>query len=143
MPKTGVAVQMAREFHARGVILLAPYMSIARQAQMTFPFFSAWFLVKDRYDSFNMITDLRIPILMANGGKDDVIPPPEGRQLYALANEPKQFAFIPEAGYTDILQTDLPTGVCNGLAAEPPSAHKVFGPQCKLEDDPRNGHAGR
>ena len=98
---------MAREFHARGIILPAPYMSIAKQAQMTFPFFPAWFLVKDRYENFNKITDLHIPILMANGGKDHVIPTSEGRQLYAIANQPKQFAFIPEAGHTDLFQSEF------------------------------------
>jgi len=102
---TGVAVQMAREFHARGVILLAPYMSVAKQAQLTFPFFPAGFLVKDRYENFSKIPDLHVTILMANGGRDEVIPPSQGRQLFALANEPKQFAFIPEAGHTDLFQS--------------------------------------
>lgn len=102
---TGVAVQMAREFHARGLILLAPYMSIAKQAEMTFPFFPAELLVKDRYENCKKIPDLHIPILMANGGRDDVIPPLQGRQLFALANEPKQFAFIPEAGHADLFQS--------------------------------------
>jgi fermentation-respiration switch protein FrsA (DUF1100 family) len=104
---TGVAVQMAHEFHARGLILLAPYMSVAKQAQMTFPFFPAGLLVKDRYENFRKIPDLHIPILMANGGRDEVIPPSQGSQLFALANEPKQFAFIPEAGHSDLFQSEF------------------------------------
>jgi uncharacterized protein len=96
-----------RELHARGLILLAPYMSIAKQAQMTFPFFPAEFLVKDRYESFKKMSDLHIPVLMANGGRDEVIPPSQGRQLFALANQPKQFAFIPEAGHTDLFQSEF------------------------------------
>ncbi len=104
---TGVAVQMAREFHARGVILLAPYMSVAKQAQMAFPFFPAEFLARDRYEIFKKIPELNIPILMANGGRDDVIPPSQGRQRFALANEPRQFVFIPEAGHADMFRSEF------------------------------------
>ena len=38
---TGVAVQMAGEFHVGGVMLLAPYLSIAEMAQENFPYLPA------------------------------------------------------------------------------------------------------
>jgi len=36
---TGVAVQMASEYHVAGVMLLAPYLSIPKMAQVDFPFY--------------------------------------------------------------------------------------------------------
>jgi len=104
---TGVAVQMASEFHVHGLILLAPYMSIAKMAQIRFPIFPAEYLVKDRYESFKKIPNLHLPILMANGGKDMIIPPSQGQQLFALANEPKQFLFVPEAGHVDLFDSNF------------------------------------
>ena len=102
---TGVAVQMAGEFHVRGLILLAPYLSIAKMAQIRFPLFPAEYLAIDRYENFRKIGDLHVPVLIASGGKDTVVPPSQGKQLFALANEPKQFVFIPEAGHSDIFQS--------------------------------------
>ena len=102
---TGVAVQMAREFGVRGLILLAPYLSIAKMAQIRFLIFPAQYLVKDRFDNFKKITNLYVPVLMANGGRDRVIPPSQGRELFALANEPKQFLFMPEAGHNDLFNS--------------------------------------
>jgi uncharacterized protein len=78
---TGVAVQMASEFHVRGLILLAPYMSIAKMAQIRFPIFPAD-LAKDRFDSFKKIPRLYLPILMANGGRDMIIPPSQGSAAF-------------------------------------------------------------
>jgi len=104
---TGVVVQMASEFHVRGLILLAPYLSMAKVAQIRFPIFPAAYLTKDRYENFKKISDIHVPILMANGGKDAVIPPSQGRELFALANEPKRFAFIPEAGHNDLFDSEF------------------------------------
>ncbi len=49
---TGVATQMAEEFNVGGLILLAPYLSIAKMAQIKFPVFPAGFIVFDRFDNF-------------------------------------------------------------------------------------------
>lgn len=104
---TGVATQMATEFHVRGVILLAPYMSIAKMAQVRFPIFPSEYMTKDRFESFKKIPNVHVPILMANGGRDAVIPPSQGRQLFALANEPKQFLFVPDGGHNDMFETQF------------------------------------
>ena len=104
---TGVAVQMAKEFHVRGLILFAPYLSIAKVAQIHFPIFPADYLTKDRYENFGKISDIHMPVLMANGDRDTVIPPSQGKQLFALANEPKQFISVPEAGHNDLFESSL------------------------------------
>src|SRR5271157_5364603 len=84
---TGVAVQMAGEFQVGGVILLAPYLSIAKMAQVEFPYFPAEYLALDRYESDKKIGKIHVPLLIVNGAKDQLIPPSQGKQLYALANE--------------------------------------------------------
>jgi fermentation-respiration switch protein FrsA (DUF1100 family) len=98
---------MAKEFHVHGLILLAPYLSIPKMAQIRFPIFPAEYLAKDRYDNFLKIPNLHIPIMIANGGQDTVIPPSHGKQLFELAHEPKHYVFIPEAGHNDLFDSEV------------------------------------
>jgi hypothetical protein len=98
---TGVAVQMAEEFHVGGVVLLAPYTSIAEMAQVEYPYLPAKVLARDRFENEKKIRNIHAPVLIVNGTEDRVIPPSQGRQLYDLANEPKEFHSIPGRGHND------------------------------------------
>jgi len=99
---TGVAAQMATEFHAGGMILLSPYRSIPEVAKSHFWFLPVDLLMKDRFDTAAKIKSIAVPLLIANGGQDGVIPPAQGRDLFAMANEPKQFYFSASAGHNDM-----------------------------------------
>lgn len=105
---TGVAVEMAAEFHPAGVMLLAPYLSIPKVAQAQYPFLPASLLALDRFDSEEKIHSVHAPLLIANGTEDEVIPPEEGRRLYALGNEPKEFDAIPDRGHNDAFDDFAP-----------------------------------
>ena len=98
---TGVAVQMAEEFHVRGVVLLAPYSSIPEIVQIAYPYLPAKYLARDRYENVKKIRNIHAPVLIVNGANDEVIPSSQGRQLYDLANEPKEFHSISGRGHND------------------------------------------
>jgi hypothetical protein len=98
---TGVAVQMAEEFHVGGVMLLAPYLSIPKMAQVEYPYIPSEYLVLDRFENDKKIGKLHVPLIIANGANDQVIPPSEGRELYALANKPRQFYSLPDRGHNN------------------------------------------
>lgn len=104
---TGVATQMATEFHAGGLILLAPYLSMAKMAQLRFPIFPSAYLTKDRFDNENKIATIHMPLLIVNGDQDKVIPPTQGKSLFAMANEPKQFTSLASSGHNDLFESDL------------------------------------
>ncbi|MGH9563949.1 MAG: alpha/beta hydrolase [Terracidiphilus sp.] len=108
---TGVAVEMATEFHPDGVMLLAPYLSIPKAAQAQYPFLPASLLALDRYDSEKKIGSVHVPVLIANGAQDGVIPPSQGRKLYALANEPKEFHSLPGRGHNDAFDVFVPVSL--------------------------------
>ena len=105
---TGVAVQMAVEFQVRGVMLLAPFLSIPKLASIHFPFFPSSFLVLDRFDNESKISKIHSPLLIANGDQDDVIPSSHGARLYALANQPKEFHSFPGRGHNDAFDQFVP-----------------------------------
>ena len=98
---TGVAVQMAVEFQVRGVMLLAPFLSIPKLATIHFPFFPLSYLALDRFDNERKISKIHSPLLIGNGDHDQVVPPSHGARLCALANQPKEFHSLPGQDHND------------------------------------------
>ncbi len=105
---TGVATEMATEFPVGGLMLLAPYLSIPKMAQIDFPIFPASLLVLDRFENYKKMKNIHTPLLIVNGSADRVIPAAQGRELYALANDPKEFRSIPERGHYDLFDDFVP-----------------------------------
>ncbi|MGE0109091.1 MAG: alpha/beta hydrolase [Bdellovibrionales bacterium] len=99
---SGVATQMAMEYEVAGLMLLAPFSSLEEMAQLRFPFVPAHYLLLDRFDNDKKIPALHMPLLVANGTKDTVVPPSQGKKLFALANEPKRFKSFPGFGHSDL-----------------------------------------
>ena len=99
---TGVAVQVALEKAAAGLILDAPYTSTVDVAAMRFPMLPVRPFVLDRYDSASRIGQLRMPVLILHGALDQIIPVPMGRALARLAPEPKRYVEFPNGGHSDL-----------------------------------------
>ena len=102
---TGVAVQMATEFHVGAVILQSPYTSIADVGQKHYPFLPVHWLLKDRYDSRDKITHIHAPLFIFHGTKDKIIPLAMGEKIYQSALPPKQMKIYPEAGHGNLPNT--------------------------------------
>jgi fermentation-respiration switch protein FrsA (DUF1100 family) len=105
---TGVATQLTQEFNAAGLMLLAPFLSIQTIARLHFPFFPVSLLALDRYENFSKIGKIRAPLMIANGTRDEVIPPSQGRELYDLAHAPREFRSIPDRGHNDLFDDFAP-----------------------------------
>ncbi len=101
---SGVATQMAAEFHVGGLILLAPFLSTVDVAKLQFWFLPVDLLMKDRFENFRKIGSISEPLLIANGGQDAVIPPSQGRALFVSAHEPKEFYYSPNGGHNDMFE---------------------------------------
>ena len=104
-----MAVHLAHEAAASGspvggLILEAPYTSIADVAASHYPFVPALWLVKDRFDSEAKIADVRSPVMIFHGERDRVVPTRFGRRLFAAAAEPKESRWISEAGHNDLYE---------------------------------------
>ncbi len=99
---TGVAVQVAMEKPAAGLILDAPYTSTVDVAALRFPFLPVRPYVLDRYDNASRIGRLRMPLLVLHGALDGVIPVAMGREMARLAPEPKRYVEFPKGSHTDL-----------------------------------------
>ena len=96
---TGVAAQMAVEQHVAALVLEAPYSSVADVAQSHFPWFPAWWLIRDRFDSVEKIARVRAPLFVIHGERDGTIPVRFSRMLFAAASQPKEALWLPDAGH--------------------------------------------
>jgi fermentation-respiration switch protein FrsA (DUF1100 family) len=95
---------MAMEYPVGGLMLLAPYLSIPAMAQIDFPFIPAKLLVLDRFDNYKKMKNIHVPLLIANGEWDEVIPQSQGRQLYEMANAPRQYNSLPNCGHNNAFE---------------------------------------
>ena len=99
---TGVAVRLATERPAAGLILDAPYTSVVEIAAQGYPVLPVRLLLKDRYETRKYLAQVHMPLLIMHGERDRVIPVAMGRELFKLANEPKRLATFPNAGHSNI-----------------------------------------
>ncbi len=60
------------------------------------------FLAGDRFDSLARVPTLRVPLLVAHGDRDTIVPPRLGKALAAAASPPAPFLVIPGRGHNDI-----------------------------------------
>ncbi len=100
---SGVAVQMAYEEKSfRALILEAPYTSIVDVAATRFFWVPVRYLMKDRYDSYSKISEVKTPLIILHGRRDLVINYRFGQKLYEKAGKPKEFLTFDKAGHNDL-----------------------------------------
>ena len=101
---SGVAVRLAAGQPVGGVILDAPYTSIADVAGPLFPFLPVSLLLRDPFASVEVIGRVRSPLLVLHGEADGLIPIALGERLFAAANEPKRFVRLPGVSHDRVLE---------------------------------------
>lgn len=99
---SGVAVALAADHRVAGLILEAPYTSIADVAATAFRLIPVRHLLRDRFNSDQRIARVDAPLLIMHGERDTTIAIAFGERLFALATAPKQFVRFPEAGHNDL-----------------------------------------
>lgn len=100
---TGVAVKLATEKPGRAVVLLGPMTSIDEVFQQRYPTLHIT-AMEDGFRSRDWIGALRMPLLIMHGDKDQTIPFSMGRQLFALAPQPKTFVRVEGADHADLVE---------------------------------------
>jgi pimeloyl-ACP methyl ester carboxylesterase len=91
-----------------GVILEAPFTSVREVAQTLYPGIEPLLahLTQD-WDSMAKAAALTMPLLVVHGQNDRMIPPAQGRALFAAAaTEDKRFLEVAGAGHTDLWRSD-------------------------------------
>ena len=78
-----------------------------------YPYLPVRWMLKDRFNSFEKVKNIHMPVLVVHGEKDRVVPVKFGKKLFAVMNEPKQAHYFERAGHED-----LPIGELTGTVKE-------------------------
>jgi hypothetical protein len=100
-----VAVELAAAYPPLGLILVSPFASVSDMARLTFPLLPVTWLVRNTYDSSARIPNVRCPLLVIHGDRDDTVPLSQAKKLFDRANPPKHFRLLPGAGHNDTFTT--------------------------------------
>lgn len=96
---TGVAVQIAARHPVGAVVLEAPFTAAVDVAARFYPWVPVRWLMRDQFLSRRHIAQVRAPLLILHGEKDDVVPYAFGQTLFSLANQPKTFVSLGPVGH--------------------------------------------
>jgi fermentation-respiration switch protein FrsA (DUF1100 family) len=86
-----VAVDLAAEDGARGLVLENAFTSLPDVAAYHYPWLPVRWLMRGQLNSLAKIGRYHGPLLMSHGDADSIVPYPFGQRLFAAANEPKRF----------------------------------------------------
>lgn len=89
---SGVAVALAASVPARALILEAPFTAVVDVAAERYPWVPVHWLMRDQFLSRDVIGNVRMPVLIAHGDRDSVIPFAHAERLFARAADPKTLA---------------------------------------------------
>ena len=98
-----VAVDLAAKDGAGALVLESTFTSLPNVAAYHYPWLPVRRLMRTRLDSVAKIRDYHGPLLQSHGPADTIIPFAEGRRLFEMANEPKQFFSIVGRDHNDTL----------------------------------------
>jgi len=87
----GVASWLAVQNAPRALLLMSTFTSIPDMAAKIYPFLPVRLITRIQYDNLSNIRRIKAPVLIAHSRQDDLVPVEHGQQLFAAANEPKQF----------------------------------------------------
>ncbi|MEL7048023.1 MAG: alpha/beta hydrolase [Pseudomonadota bacterium] len=104
---TAVAAKLATEVDARAVILEAGFTAVSDVAAERYPWLPVHALMSDGFPTRDIIDRVRMPIMIAHGTHDTVIPFAHGEALFARAPEPKTFVKIEGGDHSTLVRDGL------------------------------------
>ncbi len=107
---SAIAVHLAAEVgDASGLMLEGAFTSIP---ELVSAFKWGWLpvapLISQRFDAGSLIGQVKVPLLMAHGSDDALVPPALGRALFERASQPKRWLLVEGGSHHDTNQVGLP-----------------------------------
>jgi fermentation-respiration switch protein FrsA (DUF1100 family) len=96
---TSPATWLASKQPVAALVLDSPFMSALTMARTRYWFLPLDWLLKDTYRSDLWMRQVSAPVLVMHGDADPVVPFSQGKALFALAPEPKEFHTFAGGGH--------------------------------------------
>ena len=98
-----VAAQLAAEAPPACLVLQSSFTSLLDMARLHYPFLPANLLMRSRYDTLESLSQVRAPVFVAHGQRDEIVPVAQARRLYEAAAEPKRLYLVEQASHNDFI----------------------------------------
>jgi hypothetical protein len=99
-----VSIRLATARPCAGVAVVSPFTTLQAVARVHYGPLAA--LVRGRFDSVSRVKELSVPLFVAHGDADEIVPFELGEALFAAAHEPKEFVRVPGAAHNDMFLHD-------------------------------------
>jgi fermentation-respiration switch protein FrsA (DUF1100 family) len=99
---TAAAVDLASRKSCAGVVLEAPFPSARAVARTVLPVIGP--LLVSGLETGRKIKQVKAPVLIIHGDRDEVIAYDLGREVFEAANDPKEFWTLEGSGHNNIVQ---------------------------------------
>ena len=110
---TGVAVELNLKYNFLCTILEAPFTSIADVALRRYKIYPTKLLVRDKFDNYEKIHQIKSPLLVISGKRDEIVPHQHSVALIGKAKEPKKTLFLDEAMHNNLYDFGIEKTVIN------------------------------
>jgi uncharacterized protein len=97
-----VALELALELPPRGLVLQSTFTGVRDMARQHYRLIPGA-LVPDAYPSLRLIPELRAPLLLLHGERDEIVPLSHAHTLFEAAPEPKRLHAFPGVGHNDLV----------------------------------------
>jgi fermentation-respiration switch protein FrsA (DUF1100 family) len=95
-------LDLALEHPPAGLVLLSAFTGVRELARLHYRFVPAA-LVPDAYPTLRRIHELRTPLLILHGDRDEIVPLSQGRTLFEAAPGPRSIHVFPGLGHNDLV----------------------------------------
>ena len=104
---SAVATELAAEARPRALALVSPFTSARAMARFIVwrPVLAMWRLIsRIHFDTERRVRALDVPVWVAHGDRDFIIPARMGRDVHAAARVPRELLIVPGAGHNDLIE---------------------------------------
>ncbi len=104
---SGVAVYVAKHREVGGVVLVTPFDSVTNLAKRHFPIFPVGILLKHRFESTALASDIMTPAISIMGSNDGIVPNKHSMDLVNSWGGPIKAVIINGATHNDVQGYEL------------------------------------
>jgi fermentation-respiration switch protein FrsA (DUF1100 family) len=95
-----VSLHLAHRRSVAGVAVVSTFTRLKDVARVHYGPLAV--LAGDQFDALRLVRDLRVPLFVAHGESDEIVPFALGKELFAAAPGPKRFLAVPGAMHNDV-----------------------------------------
>ena len=96
-----VAARLAVESPPTALVLRSPFPSLAAVAAVHYPYLPTRHLLRDRYDTLEPVSMIKVAVLVVAGSADSIVPTHLSRAVYEAASADAHWELIENADHND------------------------------------------